>query len=119
LYFSSLSLSFIFFLLDLELKKAFNFRSTIMPLGELMDLAGEDFRLLPLGYGSSAGRKTLRAEIARMCQVDADSVVITNGTALGLFLLAFEVCFILRQDRPLFMIFWLHRYTRVENVNRA
>lgn len=64
-----------------------------LTLGELLDLAGpERVRKLKLGYGSSAGSSELREEIAKACKVPAEHIVTTQGTALGLFLLAFELC---------------------------
>jgi aspartate/methionine/tyrosine aminotransferase len=53
-----------------------------------MDVLGD----LKLGYGSSAGLARLRQIVATQSCVEPDEVVTTQGTALGLFLLAFEVC---------------------------
>jgi aspartate/methionine/tyrosine aminotransferase len=53
-----------------------------------MDKPGD----LRLGYGSSAGLPRLRQVVASQSGVEIDDVVTTNGTALGLFLVAFEVC---------------------------
>ena len=62
-------------------------------VGELLDLAGLDrIRDLKLGYGKSAGASELRDAIADACGVPAEQVLTTQGTALGLFLLAFETC---------------------------
>jgi hypothetical protein len=62
-------------------------------VGELLDLAGlERIRALKLGYGTSAGLPALREAIAAGCGVPAEQIITTQGTALGLFLLAFEVC---------------------------
>jgi aspartate/methionine/tyrosine aminotransferase len=47
---------------------------------------------LKMGYGSSAGLPRLRAAVAALTGVDSDEVITTQGTALGLFLLAFELC---------------------------
>ena len=64
-----------------------------LTLGDVLDLAGLDtLRGLKLGYGRSAGSAELREEIAKACQVPAEHVITTQGTALGLFLLAFETC---------------------------
>ena len=65
-----------------------------LTLGEIVDLAGgaAALRDLKLGYGSSAGLPRLRAGIAALTGVKPDDVVTTQGTALGLFLLAFELC---------------------------
>lgn len=61
--------------------------------GELVDLVGlESLRDLALGYGSSAGLPALREAVAAACGVAPETVITTQGTALGLFLLAFEVC---------------------------
>jgi aspartate/methionine/tyrosine aminotransferase len=64
-----------------------------LTVGEVLDLAGlETLRGLKLGYGRSAGSAELREEISKACQVPAEQIVTTQGTALGLFLLAFETC---------------------------
>ncbi|KAA1005369.1 pyridoxal phosphate-dependent aminotransferase [Paraburkholderia panacisoli] len=64
-----------------------------LTVGELLDLAGlEHIRNLKLGYGTSAGSVALREAIAEGCNVPAGHIITTQGTALGLFLLAFEVC---------------------------
>jgi aspartate/methionine/tyrosine aminotransferase len=64
-----------------------------LTVGELLDLAGLDrIRDLKLGYGTSAGSLALREAIAEGCGVPAEQIITTQGTALGLFLLAFEVC---------------------------
>jgi aspartate/methionine/tyrosine aminotransferase len=59
-----------------------------------MELAGgaDALAQLKMGYGSSAGLPQLRAEVAALTGVRDDEVNITQGTALGLFLLAFEHC---------------------------
>ena len=61
---------------------------------ELLELAGGAAALddLPLGYGSSAGLPRLRAAVAAQAGVRPDEVVTMQGAALGLFLLAFELC---------------------------
>jgi aspartate/methionine/tyrosine aminotransferase len=64
-----------------------------LTVGELLDLADlEHIRNLKLGYGTSAGSVALREAIADGCSVPAEQIITTQGTALGLFLLAFEVC---------------------------
>ena len=80
----------------LDVDRPFNLAESTsqdLTLGELLDMAGpESIRDLKLGYGSSAGSIELREEIAKACNVPVDQIVTTQGTALGLFLLAFEVC---------------------------
>ena len=80
----------------LDVNRPFNLAESTsrdLTMGELLDLAGPDrVRDLKLGYGTSAGSMALREEIARACHVAPDQVVTTQGTALGLFLLAFETC---------------------------
>jgi aspartate/methionine/tyrosine aminotransferase len=62
--------------------------------GDVLELAGGAVALggLKMGYGSSAGLPRLRAGIAALTGVLPEEVVTTQGTALGLFLLAFELC---------------------------
>ena len=80
----------------LDVDRLFNLAESTsqdLTVGELLDLAGLDrTRGLKLGYGTSAGSMALREEIARVCKVSPEQVVTTQGTALGLFLLAFEAC---------------------------
>ncbi len=80
----------------LDVNRPFNLAESTsqdLTFGELLDLAGlERLRTLKLGYGTSAGSIELREEIAKACKVPVDHVITTQGTALGLFLLAFEVC---------------------------
>jgi len=80
----------------LDVNRPFNLAESTsqdLTVGELLDLAGlETLRGLKLGYGRSAGAAELREEIAKACKVPAEQIVTTQGTALGLFLLAFEVC---------------------------
>lgn len=80
----------------LDVNRPFNLAESTsqdLTFGELLDMAGLDsLRDLKLGYGTSAGAIELREEIAKACKVPADQVITTQGTALGLFLLAFEVC---------------------------
>ncbi|AXF02374.1 pyridoxal phosphate-dependent aminotransferase [Paraburkholderia hospita] len=80
----------------LDVNRPFNLAESTsqdLTLGELLDLSGlERIRDLKLGYGKSAGAQALREAIADACKVPAGQIVTTQGTALGLFLLAFEVC---------------------------
>ncbi len=80
----------------LDLNRPFNLAESTsqdLTVGELLDLAGLDrIRGLKLGYGTSAGPIALREEIAAACKVAPEQVITTQGTALGLFLLAFEAC---------------------------
>jgi aspartate/methionine/tyrosine aminotransferase len=80
----------------LDVNRPFNLAESTsqdLTVGELLDLVGLDtIRSLKLGYGTSAGSLALREEIAKACCVSADQVLTTQGTALGLFLLAFELC---------------------------
>ena len=65
-----------------------------LTFGEILDLAGGPSSLskLKMGYGSSAGLPQLRAGIAALTGVRPEEVITTQGTALGLFMLAFELC---------------------------
>ena len=80
----------------LDVNRPFNLAESTsqdLTVGDVLDLAGlETLRGLKLGYGRSAGAVELREEIAKACKVPAEQVITTQGTALGLFLLAFEVC---------------------------
>ncbi|AIO34711.1 cys/Met metabolism PLP-dependent enzyme family protein [Burkholderia cenocepacia] len=80
----------------LDVNRPFNLAESTsqdLTVGEVLDLAGiESIRGLKLGYSKSAGADVLRDAIARGCRVPAEQVVTTQGAALGLFLLAFEVC---------------------------
>ena len=81
----------------LDINRRYNLaESTAQDLtfGEIIDLAGGATALgeLKMGYGSSAGLPHLRASVATLTGVRPDEVVTTQGTALGLFLLAFELC---------------------------
>lgn len=80
----------------LDVNRPFNLAESTsqdLTLGELLALPGlENIRDLKLGYGTSAGSLALRQAIADACKVPAEYVLTTQGTALGLFLLAFEVC---------------------------
>jgi aspartate/methionine/tyrosine aminotransferase len=80
----------------LDVNRPFNLAESTsqdLTVGDVLDLAGlETLRGLKLGYGRSAGSAELREEIAKVCQVPAEHIVTMQGTALGLFLLAFETC---------------------------
>jgi aspartate/methionine/tyrosine aminotransferase len=80
----------------LDVNRPFNLAESTsqdLTVGELLDLAGLDrIRGLKLGYGTSTGSIALREEVARVCKVSPEQVITTQGTALGLFLLAFEAC---------------------------
>lgn len=81
----------------LDINRKYNLaESTAQDLtfGEIIDLAGGAAALnnLKMGYGSSAGLLQLRATVAGLTGVNADQVVTTQGTALGLFLVALELC---------------------------
>jgi aspartate/methionine/tyrosine aminotransferase len=80
----------------LDVNRPFNLAESTsqdLTLGELLDLVGLDqMRKLKLGYGSSLGSVDLREAIAEAVKVSPDWIITTQGTALGLFLLAIEVC---------------------------
>ena len=80
----------------LDVNRPFNLAESTsqdLTLGELLDLVGlERIHGLKLGYGTSAGSLELREAIAEMCNVPVEQIITTQGTALGLFLLAFETC---------------------------
>ena len=81
----------------LDINRRYNLaESTAQDLtfGEILDLAGGADALagLKMGYGSSAGLPQLRANVASLTGAEPDEVITTQGTALGLFLLAFELC---------------------------
>lgn len=80
----------------LDVNRPFNLAESTsqdLTLGELLDIAGLDrLRGLKLGYGPSAGAAELREAIGEACAIPSEHVITTQGTALGLFLLAFEVC---------------------------
>ena len=80
----------------LDVNRPFNLAESTsqdLTVGDVLDLAGLDtLRGLKLGYGRSAGAVELREEIAKACKVPVEQVITTQGTALGLFLLAFELC---------------------------
>jgi len=80
----------------LDVNRPFNLAESTsqdLTVGELMDLAGgESIRDLKLGYGTSSGAAALREAIAADVKVQPEQVLATQGTALGLFLLAFELC---------------------------
>ncbi|TKC87680.1 pyridoxal phosphate-dependent aminotransferase [Trinickia terrae] len=80
----------------LDVNRPFNLAESTsqdLTVGEILDLDGlEGIRDLKLGYGRSAGAVALREAIADACNVPAEQIITTQGTALGLFLLALEVC---------------------------
>ena len=80
----------------LDVNRPFNLAESTsqdLTVGDLIDLAGlERIRDLKLGYGTSSGSAVLREAIADSVGVSPDQVLTTQGTALGLFLLAFELC---------------------------
>lgn len=80
----------------LDVNREFNLAESTsqdLTLDDLLCLPGvEDIGRLALGYGGSAGDRRLREAIAAATGVLSDQVITTQGTALGLFLLAFEVC---------------------------
>jgi aspartate/methionine/tyrosine aminotransferase len=80
----------------LDVNRRFNLAESTaqdLSVGELLDLPGlENIRDLKLGYSSSAGARILREAIADTCNVPAENVIATQGTALGLFLLGMELC---------------------------
>jgi aspartate/methionine/tyrosine aminotransferase len=64
-----------------------------LALGDVLAMTDvEELRSLRLGYGSAAGLSDLRDLAAEVCGVAPGNVLTTQGTALGLFLLAFELC---------------------------
>ena len=81
----------------LDINRRYNLaESTAQDLtfGEILQMAGGASALgdLKMGYGSSAGLFRLRSSVAALAGVTPEDVVTTQGTALGLFLLAFELC---------------------------
>jgi DNA-binding transcriptional MocR family regulator len=80
----------------LDVNRSFNLAESTsqdLTVGELLSLPGLEYiRALKLGYGTSAGDVALREAISDACKVPAEQIITTQGTALGLFLLAFEVC---------------------------
>lgn len=80
----------------LDVNRPFNLAESTsqdLTVGDLIDLAGlERIRDLKLGYGTSSGSAVLREAIADSVGVTPDQILTTQGTALGLFLLAFELC---------------------------
>ena len=65
-----------------------------LDFGALLDAIGgaPALRGIGLGYGPTAGSPALREAIARSCGVPAETVLTTQGTMLGLALLAAELC---------------------------
>ena len=87
----------------LDVNRQFNLAESTardLTFGELLDLAGGPSALsaLKLGYGTSAGLPRLRKAVADQTCVTPDEVVTTQGTSLGLFLLAFNSA--ARETRP-------------------
>jgi aspartate/methionine/tyrosine aminotransferase len=80
----------------LDVNRPFNLAESTsqdLTFGELLDLVGlESLHDLKLGYGTSAGSVALREAIADVCKFPPEHIITTQGTALGLFLLAFETC---------------------------
>ena len=79
----------------LDVNRPFNLAESTsqdLTVGELLDFAGSRTFELETRLCTSAGAAALREEIARACKIPADDVITTQGTALGLFLLAFEIC---------------------------
>ena len=81
----------------LDINRRFNLgESTAQDLtfGEILELAGGVTALggLKMGYGTSAGLPQLRANVAALAGVSPDHVITTQGTALGLYLLALALC---------------------------
>lgn len=64
-----------------------------LTLRDLVDLVGEDRLLdLPLSYGSAQGLPSLREAIGQHLNVSPAKVLTTQGTALGMAMLALELC---------------------------
>lgn len=80
----------------LDVNRPFNLAESTaqdLTIGEVLALTDRDaLDGIKLGYGSSTGLLGLREEIARVCDVSPDCVITTQGTALSLFMLAFELC---------------------------
>lgn len=80
----------------LDLQRPFNLAESTsqdLTVGAVMDLIGEvGLREIRLGYGASAGLEALRHAVGLAHGVSSSQVVTTTGVALGLFLLAFELC---------------------------
>jgi aspartate/methionine/tyrosine aminotransferase len=81
----------------LDINRRYNLaESTAQDLtfGEVVELAGgmPALNQLKMGYGSSAGLPQLRDAVAAQSGVNPEDVITTQGTALGLFLLALELC---------------------------
>ncbi len=80
----------------LDVNRRFNLAESTasdLTLGEILEfLDVDEFQALRLGYGSSTGLPALRERVGDDCGVDPDTVLTVQGTALGLFLLAFELC---------------------------
>jgi aspartate/methionine/tyrosine aminotransferase len=81
-------------LLDVNLK--FNLAESTANNLSFEQIADDKFlselKKLQLGYGTSRGYEPLRNEIAKRLSVQADTLMITNGAAHGIFLTAFSLC---------------------------
>jgi len=80
----------------LEVNRPFNLAESTsqdLTFGELLDLVGPStVRGLRLGYGAAQGLPALREAVAEMCGILPSQVLTTTGAALGLYLLAVELC---------------------------
>ncbi len=80
----------------LEVNRRFNLAESTsqdLELGDLLAMVDlETLKRLRLGYGSAEGAEYLRRVISQMVGVPADQVVTTQGTAMAMFMLAFELC---------------------------
>jgi len=80
----------------LEVNRRFNLAESTsqdLELGDLLAMADlETLKRLRLGYGSAEGSEALRQAISQMVGVPANQVVTTQGTAMAMFMLAFELC---------------------------
>ena len=81
----------------LDINRRYNLaESTAQDLtfGDILAMAGGALALndLKMGYGTSAGLLRLRNQVASLTGVTSEEVLTTQGTALGLFLLALELC---------------------------
>lgn len=65
-----------------------------LDFGNLLDSIGgvSALRGIGLGYGPTVGDEALRVAVARCCGVPAETVLTTQGTMLGLALVAAELC---------------------------
>lgn len=64
-----------------------------LTLGDLLDEPGlHELRSMPIAYGTSRGGEALRGLVGADLGVEASEVLITQGSALALFLIALERC---------------------------